>query len=137
MAEEKLQRLEVVTPQRKTYSEDVRFVVLPGTDGELGILPDHAPLVTSLKIGQMRIQHDGKTIKVAVDGGFAEVRNSRVTVLANSAELEDQIDIPRAQSAKERAEQRLSSGGSDVNTIRAEAALHRAVNRLKASGTQN
>ncbi|TYO96567.1 F0F1 ATP synthase subunit epsilon [Desulfallas thermosapovorans] len=134
MAEEKLQRLEVVTPEKKTYSQDIRFVVLPGTEGELGILPEHAPLVTSLKTGLVRVQHEGKTLKIAVSGGFAEVRNSRVTVLANAAEREDQIDVQRAQAAKERAEQRLASGGSDIDVVRAEAALKRALNRLKAAG---
>lgn len=134
MAEEKLQRLEVVTPQKKTYSQDIRFVVLPGTEGELGILPEHAPLVTSLKTGLVRVQHEGKTLKIAVSGGFAEVRDSKVTVLANAAEREDQIDVERAQAAKERAEQRLASGGSDIDVVRAEAALKRALNRLKAAG---
>ncbi|SFQ97929.1 F0F1 ATP synthase subunit epsilon [Desulfoscipio geothermicus] len=131
MAEEKLQRLEVVTPERKVYSEDIRFVVLPGSEGELGILPEHAPLVSALKIGQVRVQHEGKTLKIAVSGGFAEVRNNRVTVLANAAEREDQINLERAQAAKERAEQRLASGGSDIDTARAEAALKRAINRIK------
>lgn len=118
MAEEKLQRLEVVTPQKKTYSQDIRFVVLPGTEGELGILPEHAPLVSALKIGLVRVQHEGKVLKIAVSGGFAEVRNSKVTVLANAAEREDQINVQRAQAAKERAEQRLSAPGSDVDTAR-------------------
>jgi len=131
MAEEKLQRLEVVTPERKVYSEDIRFVVLPGSEGELGILPEHAPLVSALKIGQVRVQHEGKTLKIAVSGGFAEVRNNRVTVLANAAEREDQINLERAQAAKERAEQRLATGGSDIDTARAEAALKRAINRIK------
>lgn len=133
MAEEKLQRLEVVTPERKVYSEDIRFVVLPGSEGELGILPEHAPLVSALKIGQVRVQHEGKTLKIAVSGGFAEVRNSRVTVLANAAEREDQINLERAQAAKERAEQRLASGGPDIDTVRAEAALRRAINRINTA----
>lgn len=133
MAEEKLQRLEIVTPERKVYSNDIRFVVLPGSEGELGILPEHAPLVSALKIGQLRIQHEGKTIKVAVSGGFAEVRSNKVTVLANSAESADQIDLSRAEAAKERAEQRLASGGQDIDAARAEAALQRAINRIKAA----
>lgn len=132
MAEEKLQRLEVVTPERKVYSEDVRFVVVPGSEGELGFLPDHAPLVSALKIGLVRVHNDGKVLKIAVSGGFVEVRNSRVTILANAAEREDQIDVARAEAAKQRAEQRLAAGGSDVDIARAEAALKRALNRLKA-----
>ncbi|MBF7081553.1 F0F1 ATP synthase subunit epsilon [Desulfallas sp. Bu1-1] len=132
MAEEKLQRLEVVTPERKVYSEDVRFVVVPGSEGELGFLPDHAPLVSALKIGLVRVHKDGKVLKIAVSGGFVEVRNSRVTILANAAEREDQIDVARAEAAKQRAEQRLAAGGPDIDIARAEAALKRALNRLKA-----
>jgi F-type H+-transporting ATPase subunit epsilon len=132
MAEEKLQRLEVVTPERKVYSKDVRFVVVPGSEGELGFLPDHAPLVSALKIGLVRVHKDGKVMKIAVSGGFVEVRNSRVTILANAAEREDQIDVARAEAAKQRAEQRLAQGGSDIDVARAEAALKRALNRLKA-----
>jgi len=134
MAEEKLQRLEIVTPERKVYSEDVRMVVLPGSEGEFGVLPDHAPLVSALKIGIIRVHHEGKVTKIAVSGGFVEVRDSKVTVLANAAELEDQIDVQRAQAAKERAEQRLASPGPDTDVVRAKAALQRALNRLKAAG---
>ncbi len=134
MAEEKLQRLEVVTPQERVYSQDIRFVVLPGTEGELGILPEHAPLVSALKTGLVRMQHEGNTLKIAISGGFAEVRNSKVTVLANAAEREDQIDVKRAQAAKERAEQRLATRSPDIDIDRAEAALRRALNRLKATG---
>ncbi len=134
MAEEKLQRLEVVTPQERVYNQDIRFMVLPGTEGELGILPEHAPLVSALKTGLIRVQHEGNTIKIAVSGGFAEVRNSKVTVLANAAEREDKIDVKRAQAAKERAEQRLVARDPDIDIDRAEAALKRALNRLKATG---
>jgi len=132
MAEEKLQQLEVVTPKAKVYSQEVRCVVLPGVEGELGILPSHAPLVSSLKTGLVRVQHEGNTTKIAISGGFAEVRNSLVTVLANSAELQDQIDAERAKAAKERAEQRIASSDPNIDRVRAEAALRRALNRLKA-----
>lgn len=134
MAEEKLQRLEVVTPQAKVYSQDIRFVVLPGAEGELGILPEHAPMVSALKTGLVRVQHEGNTLKIAVSGGFAEVRSSKVTVLANAAEREDEIDVERAKAAKERAEQRLAAKDPDIDLVRAEAALKRALNRLRAKG---
>lgn len=133
MAEEKLQRLEVVTPQSKTYSKDIRFVVLPGTEGELGILPEHAPLVSALKIGNVRVQHEGKTLKIAVSGGFAEVRDNKVTVMVNTAEREDQIDLKRAEEAKQRAEQRLDSSSTDIDMARAEISLKRALNRINAA----
>ncbi|KJS12068.1 MAG: ATP synthase F0F1 subunit epsilon [Peptococcaceae bacterium BRH_c8a] len=134
MADEKLQRLEIVTPVRKVYTEDVRMVVLPGSEGEFGVLPDHAALVSALKIGVIRVHHEGKVTKIAVSGGFVEVRDSKVTVLANSAERQDQIDVDRATAAKERAEQRLATQGADIDVIRAEMALKRAMNRLKSAG---
>lgn len=129
---EKTQRLEVVTPEKKVYSEDVRFVVVPGVVGELGILPDHAPLMSGLKVGVMKVQQEGKNFKMAVSGGFVEVRSSRVTVLADSAERAEQIDRARAEAAKARAEQRLATKSADVDVLRAEMALQRALNRLKA-----
>lgn len=129
---EKTQRLEIVTPQKKVFSEDVRFLVAPGTEGELGILPEHAPLITSLNIGILRIQQEGKNMKVVVNGGFMEVRNSRVTVLANSAERAEDIDVTRAEAAKQRAEQRLAAKAPDIDVTRAEIALKRALSRLKA-----
>jgi len=134
MADEKLQRLEIVTPARKVYTEDVRMVVLPGSEGEFGVLPDHAALVSALKIGVIRVHHEGKVTKIAVSGGFVEVRDSKVTVLANSAERQDQIDVDRATAAKERAEQRLAAQGADIDVLRAEMALKRAMNRLKSAG---
>ena len=89
----KTQRLDIVTPEKVVFSEEVEFVVAPGVEGELGILPEHAPLVSALKIGVLRVQQDGKTFKVAITGGFIEVKNSRVVVLADAAEREDEIDI--------------------------------------------
>ncbi|RKO65637.1 F0F1 ATP synthase subunit epsilon [Desulfofundulus salinus] len=129
---EKTQRLEIVTPERKVYSGDVRFVVVPGVEGELGFLPDHAPLVSALKIGVMKVQEDNRTFKVAISGGFVEVRNSRVTVLARTAERDDEIDRERAEAAKARAEQRLAARTPDIDVVRAELALKRALARLKA-----
>ncbi|WP_066633979.1 ATP synthase F1 subunit epsilon [Desulfolucanica intricata] len=83
---EKTQRLDIVTPERKVFSDDVRFVVVPGAAGELGFLPDHAPLCSALKDGTVRVQQDGKEFKFTVSGGFVEVKNSRVVILADSAE---------------------------------------------------
>ncbi|MDD4238693.1 MAG: F0F1 ATP synthase subunit epsilon [Desulfotomaculaceae bacterium] len=129
---EKSQRLEIVTPQKKVFSEDVKFLVAPGTDGELGILPEHAPLITSLNIGVLRIQQDRDFIKVVVSGGFMEVRNSKVTVLATSAERVEDIDVARAERAKQRAEERLAEKASGLDMLRAEMALKRAIIRLRA-----
>lgn len=132
MSENK-QRLEIVTPQRKVFSEDVDFLVAPGTDGELGILPSHTPLITSLDVGIMRIEQDGKKFRVVVSGGFMEVRNSKVTVLATAAERTEEIDVSRAEAAKKRAEDRLVSKTPDIDTLRAELALRRAIMRIRAA----
>lgn len=130
----KTQRLDIVTPEKVVFSEEVEFVVAPGVEGELGILPEHAPLVSALKIGVLRVQQNGKTFKVAIGGGFIEVKNSRVVVLADAAEREDQIDTERAEAAKQRAEQRLANRDADLDIARAELALQRSLARLKAAG---
>jgi F-type H+-transporting ATPase subunit epsilon len=129
---ESTQRLEIVTPEKKVFSGDVNFVVVPGELGELGFLPNHAPLMSGLKIGVVRVQQEGKTFKVAVSGGFVEVRGNKVTILADTAERDQDIDRERAEAARERAERRLSEKASDLDTARAELALKRALNRLKA-----
>lgn len=134
---EKLQRLEIVTPEKKVFSKDVNFLVAPGTEGELGILPEHAPLITSLNIGIMRIVQGDKRFKVVVTGGFLEVRNNKVTVLANAAERAEDIDVARAEAAKRRAEERLASKSPDVDVVRAELALRRALTRLKAASSKD
>jgi len=134
MAEEKTQRLEIITPDRVVMSDDVRFVVAPGADGELGVLPEHAPLVTGLNIGIVRVQKEGKETKVAVTGGFMEVRDNRVIILADAAEREDEIDVERAKAAQKRAEERLAARSPDIDIARAELALKRALNRLKVTG---
>ncbi|HAU32518.1 MAG: ATP synthase epsilon chain [Desulfotomaculum sp. 46_296] len=129
----KTQRLEVVTPERKVYSEDVEFVVVPGSEGEMGFLPGHTPLASSLKIGAIRVTKEAgaKPLRIAITGGFVEVMDSRVTILTNAAEREDEIDRKRAEAAKERAEQRLAAKMPDLDVMRAELALKRALNRLK------
>ena len=129
---ESTQRLEIVTPEKKVFTGDVRFVVVPGVVGELGFLPNHAPLMSALKIGVAKIQQEGKTLKVAINGGFVEVRGNKVTILADTAEREDEIDRERAEAAKERAEKRINEKTTDLDFKRAEMALQRALNRLKA-----
>jgi len=129
---EKTQRLEIVTPEKKVFSEDVSFLVAPGADGELGIMPEHAPLITALNIGLLRVEQEGKKFKVVLTGGFMEVRNNKVTVLADTAERTESIDAARAEAAKRRAEERLASKSPDIDVVRAEMALKRALVRLKA-----
>ncbi|MEE8418680.1 MAG: F0F1 ATP synthase subunit epsilon, partial [Dehalococcoidales bacterium] len=103
----------------------------PGTEGELGILPFHSSLMTSLNAGELRINEDGEEILMAISGGFMEVRPDRIIVLADSAERDDEIDLSRAEEAKRRAEERISQSATDVDRVRAEAALQRSLIRLK------
>ncbi|MEW6172606.1 MAG: F0F1 ATP synthase subunit epsilon [Bacillota bacterium] len=129
---EKLQKLVVVTPARVAYSDEVRMVCARGAGGDLGILPDHCPLLTSLKTDVVRIQKDGRWRQMAVSAGFLEAKDNRVVILADAAELAEEIDVDRARRAKERAEERLRSKAADIDLVRAEAALLRALARLKA-----
>ena len=128
------QKLDIVTPERKVFSDDITFLIAPGVEGEIGILPRHAALITPLKPGLLRFDHEGNRVIMAVSGGFMEVRDSRITILATAVERLEEIDGDRAEAAKLRAEQRLANKTPDVDVVRAELALKRAVNRLKAIG---
>jgi len=125
-------RLEIVTPERKVYEEDVDMVVVKGVLGELGILPKHIPLVTQLKIAPVRVKIGNKHEKIAVHGGFIEVSKDKAVIIAEAAEVGADIDVSRARMAKERAERRLAQKQSDMNAKRAELALMRAISRLEA-----
>jgi len=128
-------RLEIVTPERKVYSDDVEMIIVRGVLGELGILPNHAPFVTPLAISAMRIKKDGKELLVALNGGFLEVNTDKVVILAESAELPEEIDYDRALAAKERAEARLANKAiENLDYKRAESALQRAINRINIAG---
>jgi F-type H+-transporting ATPase subunit epsilon len=123
--------VEVVTPERVVYSGEAKMVIARGVEGDLGILPNHMPLVTPLKIAPVRIKTEGdKEIRMAVSGGFMEVRGDKVTIIAETAELPEDIDVARAKAAKARAEQRLIDKHPDLDQRRAELALQRAMARL-------
>src|SRR3990170_6186718 len=126
-------RLEIVTAERTVYSDEVDLVVAPGIEGELGILPHHAPLLTALQPGELRIKKDGEEESMAVTGGFLEVRRDRVIILADAAERVEEIDIERAEAARRRAEERLRTRGEGVDVAGAEAAMKRALMRLKVA----
>ena len=128
--------VDIVTPERIVYSEPADFLVVPGIEGYLGILPLHAPIVSGLNIGVLKVIKEGKETKVAISGGFMEVNDNRAVILADTAERADEIDIHRAKEARERAEQRLANKSYDIDIARAEMALRRAVARLKASGKE-
>ena len=117
-------KLDIVTAERVVYSEDVDVVIAPGVEGELGILPHHTPLMTTLQSGELRVRQGGEEFSMAVSGGFLEVRPDRVIVLADSAERVEEIDIERAEEAKKRAEKRLEEKYTpETDSARAEAAL--------------
>lgn len=127
-------KVSVVTPDGPVYDGEAEMVSVKGASGELGILPNHIPLVTPLTINPVRLLNQNETTLVAVHGGFIEVRPDQVTILAQSAELPTNIDIDRARAAKNRAEERLRQQQSDkLDFARAELALKRAINRLNVA----
>ena len=129
--------LEIATPMRLVVTETVDEVVAPGIEGYFGVLPGHAPFLTTLGIGELTFRVGRDERHVAVSGGFAEVRNDKVIVLADTAELPEDIDRARAERARERAEQRLSGrSAEDVDFTRAACALARALTRLQVSSRQ-
>jgi len=129
-------KLEIVTPDRKVLSEDVEYVGAPGIMGEFGVLPSHVPFLSALGVGNLHYKQGGKTFYVFVAGGFAEVSNNQVTILAEVAEIAAEIDVDRAQKAKGRAEERTAKAKEKVDAARNQAALKRAVARIscKSSG---
>ena len=127
-------RLEIVTPERNVLTLDAVSVVAPGVEGYIGILADHAPLISELALGKVTVKDEsGNETLLAISGGFMEVRSNEVRILADSAELSDEIDITRAQEAVKRAEARLRETAAHVDHARAEAALERAINRLRVA----
>lgn len=125
--------LEVVSAERVVYSDEVDMVVAPGVEGSLGILPRHAPLMSVLGIGELRIKKGSEETPLAIGGGFLEVLNDRVTVLADSAERADEIDEAQAEEAQRRALRLLEDRGSLESAAALETALRHAQVRLKVS----
>jgi len=126
-------RLDIVTAEQLVFSEGVDVVIAPGIDGEMAILPRHAPLMTMLQPGELRVRQGSEEFSLAVTGGFLEVRPDRVTVLADAAERAEDIDAARAEEAKRRAEERLAGRITETDTARAEAALRRSLIRLRVA----
>ncbi len=124
-------RLEVITPERRVYEDDVDMVIAPGSEGYLGILPHHAPLLTALGPGEFRVKKGASEEVLAVFGGFMDVRGDRVTVLTEAAEHVEEIDVQRAQQARERAQQALAAPVSAGEEAAARAALQRALVRIR------
>ena len=123
-------KLDIVTAERVVFSDDVDMVVAPGVEGQLGVLPHHAPLMTMLMPGELWVRKGGEEFYLAISGGFLEVRPDRIIVLADSAERVEEIDVARAEEAKRRAEERLKTHPPEADLSRAEAALRRSIARL-------
>lgn len=127
-------QLEIVTPEKLVVKDSAEEAQIPGLNGYLGILPGHAPLITELAVGVISYRMRGETHTLSVAWGFVEVLPDKVTILAEAAERPQEIDVARAQKAKERAEQRLKGNDPECDYTRAEDALQRAETRLKVAG---
>jgi len=125
-------KLEIVTPEKMVFSDDVDVVLAWGLEGQLGILPHHAPLMTILQSGDLVFRRGGKEEALTISGGFLEVRPDKVVVLADACERAEEIDVARAEAAKKRAEEALKEAKTMVDAAAAEAALRRSLARLKA-----
>jgi F-type H+-transporting ATPase subunit epsilon len=127
---DKALQLEIVTPDKLVLSQSVDYVGAPGYEGEFGILPNHIPFLTALQVGNLYYKDGGKTFYVFVAGGFAEISNNKVTILAEVAEIAQEIDVERARKAVERAERRMKEMQDNYEHARAQAALARAMARI-------
>jgi F-type H+-transporting ATPase subunit epsilon len=123
-------QLEIVTPEKKVVDTAAEEIQIPGKNGYLGVLPGHAPLITELAVGEIKFRSGSEEQRLAVAWGFAEVLPDKVTILAETAERPSEIDANRARQARERAEDRLTSGDTNVDVERALNALHKAETRL-------
>ena len=127
-------QLEIVTPERLAFSDEVDSVVLPGSEGELGVLPHHAPLVSTLGIGELRIRKGGQEELFAIAGGFLQVRPDKVVVMAETADMASEIDIEKAEEARREAERALAEGFEEpADLARARASLQRALLHIRVA----
>jgi F-type H+-transporting ATPase subunit epsilon len=125
-------QLEIVTPERLAYSDTVDSVVLPGSEGELGVLPHHAPLLATLGVGELRIRKGGEEELFAIAGGFVQVRPDKVVVMAETADMASEIDLEKAQQARQEAERAIESGSHEAADLAAaRAQLQTALLRIR------
>lgn len=122
--------LEVVTPQRSVLKEEIESIVVPATNGYLGVLPNHAPIIAGLRAGILKYRTDHRNNYLAISGGFMEVSQNTITVLADTAERPDEIDMARVIAARDRAQARLKERPPGLDVARAELALQRALSRV-------
>jgi F-type H+-transporting ATPase subunit epsilon len=130
-------QLEIVTPEKKVVDTAAEEIQIPGMNGYLGVLPGHAPLITELAVGEIKYRADGKEQLLAAAWGFAEVLPDKVTILAETVEKPEEIDVDRARKAKDRAQQRLTSGDTNVDVDRSLDALAKAETRLEVAEGKN
>lgn len=125
-------KLAIITPQKSVFSGDVELLTAPGVSGSFQVLHDHAPLLSSIGVGEVRlVDHDGNELVYSTSGGFVEVNHNNVSFLAEAIERKEEINVERADAAKGRAEERLQKKDPGTDIARAQAALARAVNRLR------
>ena len=129
-------KLEIVTPEAKTYSEDVEMVTLPGVEGEMGIYPMHVPLMTQIVAGELAVRKDGREYFLAIGEGFVEITADRVAIMTDMAVRAEQIDEAKAEEARKRAESRLQEKLTDEETGMVSAALMHSLARLKVKRRQ-
>ena len=127
--------VEILTPNKKVYSEEASSVRLPGSEGYFGILPGHTPLLATLTIGEIKVENDGKTDYFTASGGVVEVLPGSISILVETSELAADIYKKRAAAAKERAEKRVKEGRKQWDVKRAEVALARAINRMRITSS--
>lgn len=125
--------LEIVTPDKPFFSEEVEMVIVRGMEGDLAIMKGRAPITTPLKIGKVRIFQNGVERVAAVVDGYISVVEDKATIVTEAAEWPDEIDVQRAEAAKTRAEERLNKRSDGIDVARAELALKRAINRIEVS----
>ncbi len=126
-------KIEILTPERTVYAEEVSSIRLPGAQGYFGVFPGHTPYISVLGIGEIKVEQDGKKTYFATSGGVAEVLPGGVSVLAETCEPAQSIDVKRAEAAKKRAQQRLEEGRKDWDMKRVQVSLTRAINRMKVA----
>lgn len=126
--------LEIVTSERTVFEGDVDMVTVPGGDGEMGVLPNHAPVLSTLKPGELRVKQNGDTQEFAIGGGFIDIHNNRVIILADSAERAEEIDTARADAARMRAQEMLKNPPPNKEDVtRLESAFRRSEVRLRVA----
>ncbi len=126
-------KLQIITPEKNFFEDDVQLVVVKGVEGSMGIMYDHEPFVTPLGIGPIKILSDNKIRHAAVSQGYVEVMEEKIVILADTAEWPEDIDISRAEEAKKRAEKRLEKKENHMELLKAEIALKKAINRINVA----